>query len=104
MGARANAPHNDQPVARSSQRRGARFVALASELHVPGDAQNFSTAAAAGLPMSILNICLIVVNDVHDKMVRRSRTARNQRLPQVENFLGRYLLRCSSRCSLSESR
>ncbi len=82
MGARANESHNDQPVARSSQRRGARFVALASELHVPPelaqrDGQKFNTAAAAGLPMSILNIYLIVVNGVIDTMVRRSRAARN---------------------------
>jgi hypothetical protein len=43
----------------------------------------FSAAAAAGLPMSILNICLIVVSGVQDKMVRRSRSARSQR------FLGK---------------
>ena len=82
MGAHTSAPHKGQPVARSSQRRGARFVALASELHVPPelaqrDGQKFNTAAAAGLPMSILNIYLIVVNRVNDTMVRRSRTARN---------------------------
>ena len=76
MGARTNATHKGQPVARSSQRRGARSVTLAKELHVPPelaerDGQKFNTAAAAGLPMSILNIYLIVVNGVNDTMVRR---------------------------------